>query len=517
MRRVLTLLLCICALPLLGGKKKAFEFSAGYHYDVLDYDRAARQFFRHRYRYTDRGREAFLCQTFTEGFSRRYLNWYLALGEERGPFFSGGSFNVRLGSGLLFGPRSYQSGDLLSFREQWSAAVPVRPSSSANPCYAHQGLVAGYRFGSDRRGGGMHTFFSLRRRYISPEDLDEGLIASSPSSLNSYSEGDGSRTEAVYLRTTGVAAEITLGRYLFFQAYGCYSDIADTEGNRLQWQGVGDLSPLEGSAGGGCLLQYRDAALTCLFEFLYGSGLSPGGKGSEGAWAGKGALRFRHRVVDFSVSLITTGKGFYAPESGESLRPFTRGDIFLRYRPLKAFECRGAVNSEIRRVPGGWHRSLPLMVREVLGFAWRPGSWHLEGEVKHARTEDEETEWRRQYRLSAGWQRKDIFQCRVRGVARGKTDAPLSWGMGVDMKGTFSMFLSLSLAWFYCDAAAGNSLYISTGCVPGSVAMATSFDGRGHVCAGAIGKIFFRGRYEISLKGRGVASQHADFSCGGKF
>lgn len=501
--------------------KDGFEFSTGWHYDVVDYDGAAQQFFRHRYRVRERGREIFLSHTAMDGFEKHHLNWYLSLGEDKGFSLTGGSFSVRLGSGLLFGPRRYQSGDILSFRESWREVKPVKPSAAANPYYSMQGMVLGYRSPSGSGGGGIQGFASLRQRYVPGEEFEEGLLESSPSSLNSHTEETSRRHEKIYLRTAGAAGEMSLGRYLFLQVFGYYSDISDTEGRRLSWQGVGDTGPLRGAAGSGILLQYRDASLASLFEGLYSTGLSPTGSGKGNAWALRWALRFRHRSIDFSTSLVSTGRDFYAPESGESVRPFTRGDMLLRHRPVKQLEIRGMVNSEIHRVPGGWHRSMPVTIREGVEILWRPSLWIFRGEVRNVRYEKEESGWSRQYRAVAAWNVPGIFRIRGHFQGREKNGLPFSYGWGADMRGTLLGSITLSGAWFQCHAAAGNPLYVSTGAVPGRVATASRIEGEQHLAVAGMKIKIFRidllGRYEALLGGGELLSWHLDVSCGGKF
>lgn len=67
-------------------------------------------------------------------------------------------------------------------------------------------------------------------------------------------------------------------------------------------------------------------------------------------------------------------------------------------------------------------------------------------------------------------------------------------------------WITLSGIYYWCDAAAGNSIYISTGAVPGRVSVASRIDGREHrFAAGAVmkfAKIQILGRYEAAMKER---------------
>lgn len=179
------------------------------------------------------------------------------------------------------------------------------------------------------------------------------------------------------------------------------------------------------------------------------------------------------------------------------------------------------MNSEIHRVPGGWHRSMPVTIREAVTLLWKPSKWIFEGEVKNARYEKEETGWNRQYRCSGSWNVPDIFRIRGRFLVREKNGTPLSRAAGMDIRGNLMKWITLSGIYYWCDAAAGNSIYISTGAVPGRVSVASRIDGREHrFAAGAVmkfAKIQILGRYEAAMKERKLFSWHLDISCSGKF
>ena len=517
LRKIILLVLVSAGLPLSGESKAGYEVTAGYHYDVIDYDREARQFFRHRHHYRNGGLELFLSHTLMGDFQHQWLNWFIALGGEEGLSLIGGSYSFRLGSGLFFGPRSYSSGDVLSWRESWQDAALVRPSASASPFYSLRGLVVGYR----SRGLGLYCFGSLRERYITGIDLDNRLIDASPSSLNSHTISEGNYRDPVFMRNGGMAGEVSLGRYLFLQAFSFYGDVTDERGNVIPWQGVGDLRPHRGYMGSGAALQYRDQVVSAYFEGGLSSSIAPCGGVDKKSWAVKMALRYRYGSGDLNLSMVATGKKFYAPGGGESMRPFSRGDLAVRHNIVKSLTLRASVNSETHRVPGGWHRSVPVTLREAAALVWKPGPWTIEGEVRHAAFEEEKTGWSRRYRLKSAWNYKKILRLRGLSTFQETKGAGFSWSSGADCRWSPGKYVILEGSYAFCRAAGGNSIYLSTGSSPGRVALSSPVKGTRHVAAagGALRawKIDLHGSCRTVFDGCRLLSWHIDAACRGKF
>jgi|GEM_PF-2829800 len=517
LRKVIFISLIFIAFPLFAKSNDGYEVTAGYHYDVIDYDQEARQFFRHRHHYRSGGLELFLSHTLMGDYQHQWLNWFIALGGEEGLSLIGGSYSFRLGSGLFFGPRSYSSGDVLSWRESWQDAALVRPSASASPFYSLRGLVVGYRSG----GMGLYCFGSFRERYITGEHLDNSIIEASPSSLNSHTVGEGSYREPVFMRNGGMAGEVSLGRYLFLQVFGFYGDITDEKGSIIPWQGVGDSRPHRGYFGTGAAFQYRDQVVSAYFEGGLSSSIAPDGGVDKKSWAVKTALRYRYGSGDLNFSMVATGKKFYAPGGGESMRPFSRGDLALRHDIVKNLSLRASANSETHRVPGGWHRSVPVTLRESAAMVWKPASWTIEGEVRHAAFEEEKTGWSRRYRLKGAWNYKKILRLRGLSTFQEAQGAHFSWSASADSRWSPGKYVTLEGSYAFCRAAEGNSVYLSTGSSPGRVALSSPVDGTRHVAAAGGGlkvwKIEIHGRCRTVFAGGRLLSWHIDAACRGKF
>ena len=344
-----------------------YEIHEEYRQDVVDYESCPERFWRQIFSIkTDKSTVALLSHNYIQKTGEQMFTGFLNLySPGKRLHFIVGNYNVGFGSGLFIGSRRYISDDPFAARPFPAFGNFLSPSGSANPIYSFMGFAAELKSGGETSFNGG-AFVSLRRRYIRRDYYDSKRVPSSMNSINSRAAPVGLYNTPALIRDTGVSVSFGIGKNFSAGLIGYCEDLKTMQNETIEWEYKSGNSWESGvtKCGGGALyLRYSDKYIFMFCESGVTLSQKRPGKDESGTAISAG-FRFRNPYSAFSLSALSAGRGFYAPEAADS--PFPRNECAaaLSLRALKYFEAGCSASYEKKEYPGRNESALSSTIRE---------------------------------------------------------------------------------------------------------------------------------------------------------
>ena len=338
-----------------------------YRQDVVDYESDPEHFWRQVFSIKmNKSASASLSHNYIQKTGEQMFTGFLNLSSPDEAFrLIAGNYNVGFGSGLFIGSRRYISDDPFAAKPFPAFGNFISPSGSASPIYSFMGLAAELKGGDETSfSGGVFT--SLRRRYIRRDYYDSKRVPSSMNSVNSRPATIGLYNEPVLIRDAGASVSLNMGKNFSAGLLGYCEDLKTFRDETIEWEyksGNSWESGITKCGGGALYLRYSDKYIFMFCESGVTLSQKRPVKDETGAAVSAG-FRFRNALSAFSLSALSAGRGFYAPEAADSPFPRKECAAAISLRALKYFEFGGTASYERKEYPGRNEAGLSSAIRE---------------------------------------------------------------------------------------------------------------------------------------------------------
>jgi hypothetical protein len=431
MRRALTalIILLLRAVPAAGEADYTLRVQGEYRRDAVDFEEEAAEYHRERaaLRFS-RGSELSAAHVRNPGNGVSRGTWNLTLGD-MSPHLSltAGHFFVHFGKGLLAGKRSAYDPDVFTRRGDIHGGGVFTPCKSGNPLFAFHGLGASLDAGGDQFRVSLHSFYSIRERYISQEDYESRRTSSSLSTLESRDSRTGAYLEPAQVRTYGTMLTTTVLDLFSARAFYLSSGATTPPGDDITAGG------LRGFSGRGFSLEYRDDCLSLFYETAITASRYMDDDGADADAAGRGYLAGTGLSIPFMKSSLiykNMDAVYFSPYASTTGEYFGTGIFFdITLLPLKGLSLGASCSSERKTNTGSRDHDQAVSEREraFLSWAWR---WieDLRTDLAISRRSGEQSGDRRRFRQRLSLRPSRYFSIAASGTrqsCRGLDDSRL--------------------------------------------------------------------------------------------
>ena len=419
--------------------------------DAVDYEESAVEY--HRERATLRfSKESELSAAHVRnpenGISRG--TWNLLLGDMSPHLaLTAGHFFVHFGKGLLAGKRSAYDPDVFTRRGGIHEGGVFTPCRSGNPLFAFHGLGASLNAGGDELRVSLHSFYSIRERYISQDDYESRRTSSSLSTLESRDARTGAYIEPAQVRTHGTMLTATFLELFSARAYSLSSSAATPFGDDITAGG------LRGFTGRGIMLEYRDDCLSLFYETAITASRYADDNGTDTDAEGRGYLAGTGLSIPFMKSSLiykNMDAGYFSPYTSSTGEYLGTGIFFdITLLPLKGLSLGASCSSERKTNTGSRDHDQAVSERErvFLSWAWR---WidDLRSDLGISRRSGDESGDRRRFRQRLSLRPSQYFSIAASGThqaCRGLDDSRLGTAaLGLHFRRSSGIALSYTRA-----------------------------------------------------------------------
>ncbi len=287
--------------------------------------------------------------------------------------FIGGNYNLRFGSGLIMGRKKFITADSFSRSLTVSHDESIIPATGTNPSGTFFGTVAQIFAAGDEYSAGVISFFSSQKRYITSDELANGYIRSSLSTLSERTTGNSKYSEYANILNYGGMFWFSLIDSFTIQAYGFATELLGPDRKNLKWEyNTGMNSGIKRYKAGGIFIQYSDEVISFFVEPAFSSREYDEPVTGRAIMWGFGA---KSRVALLSVKGKNCDPDFRAEYSSGDRNPENVFEIKAGIIPLKKFELGALFFSEKNINPAYNSDYTGGTVREEFYSGIKPYKW----------------------------------------------------------------------------------------------------------------------------------------------
>jgi len=265
--------------------------------------------------------------------------------------FTSGNYNLHFGSGLMMGKPSYSSPDPFSKKISISKDKTISPSNGGNPAYSLYGAAFDFFKSFEYFRIYFIPFFSIQRRFISYESVENGVIDSSLFTLNSKFRKSGTGTEPVNIINYGGASGFRILNLFNIQLYHFETDLKGEKGKDILW----DKNKYYAGEGidlirnSGIFAEYTDNNISLFIEPAMSSMKSDKNiTGYAMAWG----IGVRNSFMNFTLKGKNTDTNFHSEYSSGSRSPERVWETKCTVYPFRFLETGAALYTEKNLTPG---------------------------------------------------------------------------------------------------------------------------------------------------------------------
>ncbi len=260
-----------------------------------------------------------------------------------------GNYNMLFGSGLIMGKKVFITGDPFAQKFTLSRDEPVIPSTGTNPSGTFFGSAVNIYNSGDENSIGVVPFYSIQRRYISAEEIEQGYISASLATLAGRTERCSKYSQSVNIINYGGIFYFNWMDYLTFQGYGFKTGLKDSDGNDLMWgysTNTGD--GINGYSAAGMFIEYADDVVSFFIEPVFSS------KDYNHNVTGKAMMwgcGVKNQIFLFTLRGKNCDPDFYSEYSSGGRNPENLLEINTKFKPSKKFQSGASFYSEKNLTP----------------------------------------------------------------------------------------------------------------------------------------------------------------------
>ncbi len=337
--------------------------------------------------YEDEEKRLFLRTSLCESIEEKYFfnlflirdfkkdktdfTWNIKISEVNNSFdFILGNYNLRFGSGIIFGKRTLFSGNSFDKSFSLSKDKKIITSTGTNPAGSLFGIASDIYFNEENIKTGIVPFFSIQRRYIKEEEISQGYITSTLQTLTYKTEKDGSYNAPVDILTSGLMSYCNIYDLLKIQLYYSQTEIKDPNMNEIKWEFNKSLqSGIKKYSVTGLFIEYTDENISLFIEPAisireFDNNL----KGHGLVWG----ITVRNRIAYLSIKGKNCDENFFAEHSNSSINPSNIFEITSGFMLCDKYEFGASVYNEKNLNPSYQRDYISGIRKEEIFFNLNP-------------------------------------------------------------------------------------------------------------------------------------------------
>lgn len=305
---------------------------------------------------------------------KNQYTWNAELREVNDHFnFIAGNYNLRFGSGLLMGKKKFITSDSFTRSLTVSSDESIIAAKGTNPSGTFFGSAAEIYITSDNCSAGLIPFISSQKRYITQQELEQGYVGASLSTLSDRTARDSKYSEYVNIITYGGMTWFSFIDCITLQAYGFTTELLDPERRKMKWEyNTGNNSGINRYKACGLFLEYSDEVISFFIEpALSIREYNDSAKGKAVLWG----CGVKSRTALFSVRGKNCDSGFRAEYASGDRNPENAFEIKTGITPFDNFEMGALFYSEKNINPSRNSDYAGGVVREEIYCGMKPFKW----------------------------------------------------------------------------------------------------------------------------------------------
>ncbi len=177
-----------------------------------------------------------------------------------------GNYTLHFGSGLMMGKKEFMKPDPFSRRHSFSRDSVYAGSQSGNPAYSFSGIACAAKASDDSFKLQLVPFYSLQRRFISEQQIEEKAVASSLTTVNMKTAREGIYNSPADIINSGVIADATFLKLFHIQAYGFTTSLQSAGGESIIWEKTSASQGIKRVSSFGLYMEYSDSCISIFAE-----------------------------------------------------------------------------------------------------------------------------------------------------------------------------------------------------------------------------------------------------------
>lgn len=360
--------------------------------------------------------------------------------------FTSGNYNLHFGSGLMMGKPSYSSKDPFTKKISIAKDKTITVSKGGNPEYSFYGAATEFYRTFDDSNIYFMPFFSIQKRYISPESLKAGIINSSLYTLNTKIRKDGNYTQPVYIINRGGVSGLQISDLFNIQCYYFETDLKGESGEDILWDADkyyagGGIDMISNT---GFFLEYDDKNISFFIEPAMSSIKNDNTlRDFAAAWG----IGIKNSIMNFAMKGKNCGKNFHSEYSSGSRTPERIWEARCGIYPFSFFETGFILYSEKDLTPSYNKDYIEGSIQEEIFAALNTGPLDINLNFKRKEHySDDREDNTDQANLSVAVTVSERFFLKLKTTAQRSGDE-ISYISGGEIKLLFSGHTALSLGY----------------------------------------------------------------------